>query len=92
MPRMTDSKWHIRSSISELESLRLQVEQRIKEVPVIPVSMSEGYEELKPHIKTGLTYCLLGSSGVGKSTLINQLMGQELMKTGSIRKLSSSNI
>ena len=32
----------------------------------------------------GKTYCLLGSSGVGKSTLINSLVGEKLMMTGEI--------
>ena len=32
----------------------------------------------------GQTYCLLGSSGVGKSTLLNNLSGRQLMKTNTI--------
>jgi ribosome biogenesis GTPase len=40
-------------------------------------------------IKKGETYCLLGSSGVGKSTLLNNISGKELMKTDSI-SLSTS--
>jgi len=71
-------------SASDLESLNAQVKQRIKEVPVIPVSMTGGYEALKPYIKPGLSYCLLGSSGVGKSTLLNSLAGKEQMQTGEI--------
>ena len=35
-------------------------------------------------MKKGKTYCLLGSSGVGKSTLINSLVGEKLMMTGEI--------
>ena len=35
-------------------------------------------------IEAGKTYCLLGSSGVGKSTLINHLAGREQMKTKEI--------
>lgn len=71
-------------SASELDTLTKQVKQRIKEVPVIPVSMTEGYEKLKPYMKAGMTYCLLGSSGVGKSTLLNSLAGKEQMQTGEI--------
>ena len=41
-------------------------------------------EVLRRSIEKGRTYCLLGSSGVGKSTLLNQLIGGEAMRTGSI--------
>jgi len=57
-------------------------------VPVLHVSneTQEGYESLKEHIEKGKTYCLLGSSGVGKSTLMNNLSGKSLMKTNAISK------
>jgi ribosome biogenesis GTPase len=35
-------------------------------------------------IEKGKTYCMLGSSGVGKSTLLNNLSGKQLMKTDAI--------
>lgn len=65
-----------------LESIR----QRISNVPVLTVSNTthRGYDELKNSIEIGKTYCLLGSSGIGKSTLINNLSGKILMKTESI--------
>lgn len=70
----------------ELTTLIEQIQQRIANVPILPVSNETlaGIEGLKQHIYTGKTYCLLGSSGVGKSTLINSLSGEELMKTGAI--------
>ena len=37
----------------------------------------EGLEELNHALEPGLTYCLLGSSGVGKTTLINRLLGTD---------------
>ncbi|MEQ8424525.1 MAG: ribosome small subunit-dependent GTPase A, partial [Cyclobacteriaceae bacterium] len=40
--------------------------------------------QLSDIIVRGKTYCLLGSSGVGKSTLANNLSGESQMKTGSI--------
>ncbi len=43
-----------------------------------------GYDKLLGFIQKGETSCLLGSSGVGKSTLLNQLSDQSLMKTGTI--------
>lgn len=37
-------------------------------------------------LKRGKTYCLLGSSGVGKTTLLNQLLGQEVFETNTVRE------
>lgn len=70
----------------ELTDLLEQIQQRIAKVPILPVSNETltGIEGLKQHVYAGKTYCLLGSSGVGKSTLINSLSGEELMKTGAI--------
>ncbi len=78
-------------SEDELQKLINQVESRIKNVMVITISNNNlvGYEKLKSIIEKGKTYCLLGSSGVGKSTLTNNLSGGDLMKTGSI-SLSTS--
>lgn len=46
----------------------------------------DGYDSLKTIIKKGSTFCLLGFSGVGKSSLLNNLSGKSLMKTGDISK------
>ena len=70
---------------SELKTIKEQINHRIKDVPVLSVSnFKEGYGQMAAYIKTGETYCLLGSSGVGKSTLLNNLSGKEQMKTGEI--------
>lgn len=65
-----------------IDNIRL----RIKDIPVFAISNEtrNGYEELKNVIEKGKTYCLLGSSGVGKSTLLNNLTGRAIMKTDSI--------
>jgi ribosome biogenesis GTPase len=62
------------------------IRSRVKEVPVLAVSNQnmDGLSEVKAMIESGKTYCLLGSSGVGKSTLLNNLAGEELMKTKMI--------
>jgi ribosome biogenesis GTPase / thiamine phosphate phosphatase len=55
-------------------------------VPVLAVSASsgEGMEELEAQLAPGRTIALLGSSGVGKSTLVNRLAGREVLVTAEI--------
>ncbi len=57
-------------------------------VPVHTVSSvtGEGLDALSPYLAPGRTVALLGSSGVGKSTLANRLLGEELLATGDVRK------
>lgn len=45
----------------------------------------DGYQKLLPYLCPGKTVALLGSSGVGKSTLINRLLGQERLPTNGLR-------
>jgi ribosome biogenesis GTPase / thiamine phosphate phosphatase len=56
-------------------------------VPVHALSSvtGEGLEQLDPHLSPGRTVALLGSSGVGKSTLVNRLLGQERLATQELR-------
>lgn len=70
----------------ELSGLMATVEERIKQTPIVPISneSKQGIDGLKERLEKGKTYCLLGSSGVGKSTLLNQLSGATLMKTNTI--------
>jgi len=62
------------------------IKSRIKNVPVIAISnmTQKGYEEIEKILKKGKTYCMLGSSGVGKSTLLNNLSGKIIMRTDTI--------
>ncbi len=73
-------------SKKELDELLGQIKKRIKNVPLFTISNKSklGIDELKSALLKGKTYCLLGSSGVGKSTLINKLSGTMLMNTGEI--------
>ncbi len=43
-----------------------------------------GLEQVKEIMVYGRTFCLVGSSGVGKSTLINRLTGEDTLKTGKV--------
>jgi len=74
-----------------IDELRLneitdQIKNRIKNIPVFTISneTGNGYEAIKNFIEKGKTYCMLGSSGVGKSTLLNNLSGKSIMKTDAI--------
>ena len=75
----------------ELIKLITPIRERIIEVPIFAISnkSQEGIDKLKEIIENGKTYCLLGSSGVGKSTLLNNLLGKQLMRTSAI-SISSS--
>jgi ribosome biogenesis GTPase / thiamine phosphate phosphatase len=44
----------------------------------------KGLDEINGFIEKGKTYCVVGSSGVGKSTLINNLLKKNILKTGQI--------
>ena len=59
---------------------------RIKDIPIVVMSNEthSGYEAITKLIQKGKTYCMLGSSGVGKSTLLNNLSGKSVMKTDAI--------
>lgn len=63
-----------------------QVKERAKNIPLLTISnvTGEGLDDVRTLIEKGKTYCLLGSSGVGKSTLINCITGRILMKTNEI--------
>jgi ribosome biogenesis GTPase / thiamine phosphate phosphatase len=54
-------------------------------VHVVTAVAGEGVELLRPYLSGGKTGVLLGSSGVGKSTLINALLGEGRLATGEVR-------
>jgi len=76
----------------DLEDNQTQLVEKVRSiagnVPVIPLSAlsKTGLDELSPYLNQGETVALIGSSGVGKSTLINAFLGETVQKTGDIRK------
>jgi ribosome biogenesis GTPase len=64
----------------------LELEQVALGVPTHVVSnlTGEGLDDLGPHLQPAKTVALLGSSGVGKSTLANRLLGEDVQVTKAI--------
>ena len=54
--------------------------------PVLALNAKTGASALLPYIGTGKTAVLMGSSGVGKSTLANGLLGADTLATGAVRE------
>lgn len=76
------------------QQLTLMVEnikKRINNIQIIAISNETrlGYETIKSCIITGKTYCILGSSGVGKTTLINNLSGKTSLKTNTLSSITN---
>ena len=58
---------------------------------IFPVSnvTGEGIETLRKQLQPCKTYCLLGSSGVGKTTLLNTLLGEQRFDVNAVREKDS---
>ncbi len=66
----------------------LQVLWPEAEIHVVSALEGSGLEILQSHLKPGVTMCVVGSSGVGKSTLVNQLMGEEWQWTSEVNEVT----
>jgi ribosome biogenesis GTPase len=73
--------------VADLDQWIAQAEAVAPGVPVIALSAQTGagLERLASWIGTGKTVVLLGSSGVGKSTLVNALLGEDRQATSEVR-------
>ncbi len=70
----------------DVPARRAEVEAVAPGVPVrvIAAKPGEGLDSLAPWLVAGRTVALLGSSGVGKSTIVNRLLGREKQKTQEV--------
>ncbi|MGB7415323.1 MAG: ribosome small subunit-dependent GTPase A [Thermosynechococcaceae cyanobacterium] len=71
----------------DLEQILLELDAISLGVPVIQLSAlhNQGLDALASYLQPGKTVALIGSSGVGKSTLTNRLMGQEIQAVQAVR-------
>ncbi|TQV77321.1 ribosome small subunit-dependent GTPase A [Aliikangiella marina] len=74
--------------VDDIETYTRQILGLDSHLIVAPVNCldSASTEQLAPWLKPGSTIVVLGSSGVGKSTLINTLLGESKQSTASIRQ------
>lgn len=75
----------------EFEERSAAVRNLMPDLEILSVSAKTnfGIEALKSIIKEGLTFAFIGSSGVGKSSIINRLVGEEVLKTAEVREADS---
>jgi ribosome biogenesis GTPase / thiamine phosphate phosphatase len=73
-----DLAQHVTETLAEIEAA-------LPGIAIHPVSAKRDAHVLEPYFKGNATIALIGSSGAGKSTLTNQLLGQSVQATQSVR-------
>lgn len=75
-------------SQQEIDDIKTQILELTPQTTVIAFSNldKDNLDSIQTLLTAGQTYCLLGSSGVGKTTLLNSLMGDETFTTQSVSK------
>lgn len=73
------------AELSEVEPDPAGVEPDLPEPDPDLAELEPDLSELEPDLMPGCTIALLGPSGVGKSTLVNRLLGRDLCATASVR-------
>ena len=76
---------------TDIESVLVLAAEAAPGIRSIPMSAKtgEGFEELATCVREGVTCALLGSSGVGKSSIVNLFLGSERMKVMEVRASDS---
>lgn len=75
---------NVQEYIKQVENIAFGVE-----IYAVSCVAKQGLDNLEKYFSKGNTIVFLGSSGVGKSTLVNTLYGKEVMKTSEIREEDS---
>ena len=78
-------------SESELEKKKSEIRSLMPDLEIVSFSNVDrsGLDKVNALLLPGETYCLLGSSGVGKTTLLNTLFGEERFETLTVREKDS---
>ena len=71
---------HLSDDMDEIQALAVGIP-----VHAVSAKTGSGVEVIERYLGRGMTGALLGSSGVGKSTLVNALVGEEMLKTKEVR-------
>jgi ribosome biogenesis GTPase len=86
IPVVVLNKSDLVSDMDEKENKVREVVGKNVDVHTISALTQDGVNKIRQYLKTGVTISLLGSSGVGKSTLINALIGESKQKIAEVRK------
>ncbi|MFC1911570.1 ribosome small subunit-dependent GTPase A [Chloroflexota bacterium] len=75
------SQQDLERKVSEIRNTGIECE-----VIAYSIETGSGLPQIQQVLKSGMTYCLLGSSGVGKTTLLNHLIGRDAFRINLVRE------
>ena len=76
------------NDLAEINGHMKRFNNKYRFLPISNVT-DDGIGSLQKELQPGKTYCLLGSSGVGKTTLLNKLIGEKLFEVNEVREKDS---
>ena len=81
-------------SANELSEINDKIKRFNNKYLFLPISnvTNDGIKALRDELKLNQTYCLLGSSGVGKTTLLNTLLGENIFEVKEVREKDSKGM